>query len=115
MSGYELQPVPAGSGSRLTGCHHLDSVAGDQLRLQGDEPATYLGPHTGMPDVGVDGVGKVDQRGPQRKGHHPALGREDVDLVEFQIGLQVGHEGAGILRLGLPLHDPTQPGHLVAG
>ena len=114
VGGHELQPVPAGSSPRLTGRHHLDGVAGDQLRLQGDEPATHLGPYAGMSDVGVDGVGEVDQRGPQRKGHHPALWREDVDLVEFQIGLQVGHEGAGVLRLGLPLHDPTQPGHLVA-
>ena len=66
-----------------------------------------------MPDIGVDRIGEVHRRGADGQGDDLAVGCEHVDLLQLQVGLQVGHEGARIIGLGLPLHDPRQPGHLV--
>ena len=113
VGGHELQPVPAGSCTGLLGGDDLDGVTSGEVRLQGDEATAHLGTHAGVPDVGVDGVGEVHGRGTDGQGDHLSVRGEDVDLVQLEVGLEVGHERAGILGLGLPLHDASQPRHLV--
>ena len=51
--------------------------------------AIDFGANAGMADAGVDGVGKINRRGPARQFHHIALGREAEDLIaeQFQLGV----------------------------
>ena len=59
--------------------------------------------------VAVNGVGKVNGRGPLRHGEHFALGGENVDRVRKQIDLHVVPELAGIARFGLNVQQRLQP------
>ena len=67
-----------------------------------------------MAHLGVHGVREVDGCGTGRERDHPALGREDEDLVLLQVGAQRLHELLGIARLGLPVDHAAEPGDVVA-
>jgi hypothetical protein len=61
-------------------------------------------------NLGVDGVGEVDGRGPAGQGLDLALGREAVDLLGIEVQLERVQELVGVLHLLLPLQQLAQPG-----
>ena len=58
----DLHPVPAGAVGGLGGVD-LHDVAVVELVVKAHHPSVDLGPHHGVADGGVDGVGEVDGGG----------------------------------------------------
>ena len=68
-----------------------------------------LGGDAGVAQLGVHGVGEVDDGGPAGHGHDVAIGGEDIDLVGEQIDLDVLEKFLGIACLLLHLQQALEP------
>ena len=77
--------------------------------VERDQTSVHLGADAGVTDLGVDVVREIDRGRSDRQRHDLALGCEDVDLVLFEIGLQVRHELGGVGDLGLPVDQAVEP------
>ena len=95
----QLQPIPAGAVGLLRGDYFHD-LAVFQLIIDGHHPAVDFGAHHPVAHRRMDGVGKIDGRGPLGQVDHIALWRKDKDLVAEQVHLDVLNE---IFRLGILL------------
>ncbi len=88
----ELEPVLRRRGSVDLRGEDLDGVARGEDGVERHQPSVDPRADAGVTDLGVDRIGEVDRRGPDRQRDHPSLGREDEHLVLFEVDLQVGHE-----------------------
>ena len=72
-----------------------------ELVVEAHHPPVDLGPHHGVADGGVDGVGEVDRGGPGGQVHHVPPGGKDKDLVGEEVHLQRVDEllGVGVLLI----------------
>ena len=65
-----------------------------------------------MADLGVHGVGEVDRGRAGGQADDAALRREDVDLFRADLEPQRVEELPRVGRLGLPVGDVREPGHV---
>src|SRR6188768_534029 len=102
FAALQVLEVLANRGARLGGDHEVrpgrvwrctlggddfDGLAVTKRGAQGHEPPIDLGRDAAVADVGVHGIGKVDAGRAARQAPYFALGREHVDLVREQVGL----------------------------
>src|SRR5437870_11641978 len=91
----------------------FDNVAAVQLVTQRHHASVYVGSHTGVPNVRVDSVSKIDRGGVARQDHHFAFRGEGVDLFRIKIDLQSRQELVGIGDVTLPVNYLAQPRQVV--
>src|SRR5271163_421184 len=85
-----------------------DVAIGDHV-AQRNHLSVHLRAGALMPDLGVNGVGKINRRGAARQDDYTSLGREGVNLFGIQVHAQSGEEFAGLLHLLHPLDQVTHP------
>src|SRR2546430_8733852 len=108
----ELQPVLR---RRLAGRRDdLDGVTALQLVAQRHDLAVHARAGAVVPDLGVDAVGEVDDRGADREVEQVALRREDEHLVGEQVLLDGAEELLRVLELLLPFEELAEPGEPLA-
>ena len=83
----DLHPVPAGALGILGG-QNLHNIAVFQHMVQRDDAVIHLGADHAVSHGGVDGIGKVNGRGPGGQILHIAVGREHEHLIGKHIHLQ---------------------------
>ena len=66
----------------------LDDVAVFEVGAERHHLAVDAGADALVANVGVNGIGEIDRRGPPREGLDLALGCEGVDLLGVQLHLQ---------------------------
>src|SRR5262245_15991335 len=104
----KAQPVATRLVARLR--NDFDDVAVLEARAQRYHPPVYSCADALVPNVGMNGVRKVNRSRAPRQGLHFSLGREDVDLFGIQIDLEVLQE---LLRIAYLLLDLEQLAHPV--
>ena len=87
----------------------LDLIAVRQLGRERDQFMVDPRRHAAMADVGMHGVGEVDDRRAARQRQNLPFGREDIDLVGKQIDLDVLEKLGRILRRALQFEQRLQP------
>ena len=83
------------------------------VRLEGDQPAVDAGADGAVADLGVDGVGEVDRRRPDRQRLDLAARGEDVDLGPVDLEPQGLEELPRVVDLALPVEQLAHPRHVV--
>src|SRR5262249_15162942 len=104
----ERQPVAAWPVARLR--DDLDDVSITQLRSQrGHAPVDFRADAT-VPDLGVNGVSKVDRSSVAWQSDDLAFRGERIDFLGIEIDFQCAEEIRRILHLLLPLDEMAEPG-----
>src|SRR5215475_1895435 len=88
---------------------HFHLIAIPELRGQRQVPAVDDGTGTGIADVGVHRVGKVDRRGATRQRNQPPFGREAEHLILEQLELGVFEKLLRVVALEQGIDQPAQP------
>ena len=63
-----------------------------------------------MPQLGVDGIGKINRRGAGGQFDNIRIGRKDKHTIAEDIGLHAGHEIIRVIRRQWLLHQLAQVG-----
>ncbi len=87
----------------------FDDVAAVQPVAQRHHPSVDFCANAAVPDLGVDGVGKINRRSFARKHHDLALGSKCVNLFGIKIDLQRRKKFVGIGNVALPFNHLPQP------
>jgi hypothetical protein len=93
----------------------LDAVAGGELVVERDDLPVDQRAARAVADVGVHAVREVDRGRAERQVEDVAAGREHVDLVLKDVGLERGDDVARVDDLLLPVHQLPEPVELGVG
>ena len=96
---------PVAAGARLSAGEHLDPLAGTQA--VGERHDAPIDPRAAaaMADLGMDGIGEVQRRGPLGQVEHVALRREHEHAVGEEIRAEVLEQALVVLAI---LEQPAQ-------
>jgi hypothetical protein len=83
----------------------LDAVAGRQLVVERHDLAVDQRPAAAVADARMHAVREVDRRRPERQVEHVAAGREYIDLILEDIGLERLDDVTRVGDLLLPVHQ----------
>ncbi len=94
---------------------NFNRVAVVQLIAQRYDAAIHFSADALMANIGVNGKGKVDWRGPAREGPYFAFWGEDVDFLRKHVDFDRLHKFDRIGEILLPGQQVTQPGKAAVG
>ena len=107
----DLHPV-AGRAVGRGGGQDLDDLAVLDHAVDRNDHAVDFGADHLVADLGVDGVGKIDDRRALRQGDDVALRRKDKDLVVHDVDFERPEEFLGIAGVVLGLDELGDPAQL---
>ena len=107
------QPVAAGACVFVLRGEDLNNVAVLQRGVQRQKSSVDAGADCLVPHLGVNGVGEVNRRRTGRQRNDVALRCEGVDVLRTDLVAQAVEKFIRVLDVLLPVHQLTQPRHLV--